>query len=379
MRRVLVALSILAMVLGACGGGAATPSAGGQVTVKIGLSAGFSGDNAFYGQASERGINIAIDELKKTDPSIVFTLVPVDDECTPDGGGRAFGKLLDVDKVDIILGSTCSGATLAGMPLLPKAKVAAMSFAASNDAISQQSGVGGNEYMWRMNLDEGMIAEFGVKYMADQKQTNVVFLGENNDYGRGAAETYAPLLAKYGIKVLSTDFFDPGTNDMRPLITKYIGLKPDAVVMLAEAPECALFARQQKELGVHFNISGRGGCTTPTGLAAVGDVSLVEGAVDFDYWAVTDKQPFLQLWAAKYSEAVDYNAPLAYYATYTLYYAVKAGGPGAAGIEKGLGLVDYQSPIGQIKFDDHHQAHPDVFIITVKNGKAVVLTELPTQ
>jgi branched-chain amino acid transport system substrate-binding protein len=291
----------------------------------------------------------------------------------------AFAKLINVDKVDVILGSTCSGATLAGMPLLPKAKIPAMTYASSNVKISQQSGVGGNEYMWRMNIDEGMIAEYGVKYVADQNQKNVALLVENNDYGRGAAEVYAPLLPKYGITLQTTEYFDVGTNDLRPQITKINALKPDAVLLISEPPECALFARQQAELGIHLALSGRGGCTTPTGLAAVGDVALVEGAVDFDYWAVTDKQPFIKAWEALYTEPVDYNAALAYYAMYTLSYAIKAGGPGPEGIEKGLALVDWQSPIGQIKFDDHHQAHPNLFIIAVQNGKAVVLTEMPTE
>jgi hypothetical protein len=43
-----------------------------------------------------------------------------------------------------------------------------------------------------------------------------------------------------------------------------------------------------------------------------------------------------------------------------------------------LASIDWNSPLGPVKFDDHHQAHPDLFLNTFRNGKVVRLEMLPT-
>jgi branched-chain amino acid transport system substrate-binding protein len=62
----------------------------------------------------------------------------------------------------------------------------------------------------------------------------------------------------------------------------------------------------------------------------------------------------------------------------TLAEAVKVGGTDRAGIQKGLGKVNVKLPIGPIAFDDHHQAHPDLYVLAFASGGVKLIRSLHT-
>lgn len=387
---VAVGAAALALAASGCGGSKSSTAAGGSTsgssssttsgTVKVGLSGALSGSVAFLGQDSQHGAQLAISELEKQNPKIKYSLATADDQCSPAGGASAYRKLTDVDNVDVVLGSPCSGSTLGGMPVLKSSQVAGITFGATNPTISQQSGVGGNTYSWRMNIDDSIMGEAWSKFIADHGVKKVALLVANNDFGRGAAEIYQKTLPANGVKVASTEYYTYGGNDFRPALTKIANEKPGAIVALPEPPECALILKQMKELGLKLPIYSRGGCATDEALKALGSQrSLANGVLEGSYWVGTPQQShFIKAFQQRFHQYPPYNAALAYYGMMTIAKAVAAGGASRSGIESGLAKVNYASPIGPIKFDAHHQAHPDMFILTVRNGKIVVLKTIKT-
>jgi len=387
---VAVGAAALALTASGCGGSKSSTAAGGSTsgssssttsgTVKVGLSGALSGSVAFLGQDSQHGAQLAISELEKQNPKIKYSLATADDQCSPAGGASAYRKLIDVDNVDVVLGSPCSGSTLGGMPVLKSSQVPGITFGATNPTISQQSGVGGNTYSWRMNIDDSIMGEAWSKFIADHGVKKVALLVANNDFGRGAAEIYQKTLPANGVKVASTEYYTYGGNDFRPALTKIANEKPGAIVALPEPPECALILKQMKELGLKLPIYSRGGCATDEALKALGSQrSLANGVLEGSYWVGTPQQSqFIKAFQQRFHQYPPYNAALAYYGMMTIAKAVAAGGVSRSGIESGLAKVNYASPIGPIKFDAHHQAHPDMFILTVRNGKIVVLKTIKT-
>lgn len=382
MRQPLRHATMIAAVLVLAVGGCGQAGSGNEEdkTVKVGLSAAFSGKSAYYGQDAKKGIELAIETLKQTMPDITFELVTADDECSPQGGASAFRKLADVDGVDAILGSPCSSGTLGGMPTLMRSKTPAMTFGSTNAKISQQSGVGGNPYMWRMNIDDSIMGKYWVKYIAEAGITRVAILAANNDFGRGAADLYQGLLPGVGVELVATEFYDLGASDLRPQLSKVRAANAEAFITFAEPPDCAQMLRQMHEMGFSIPMYGRGGCATAEGVRLTGDPALAEGVQEATYWTATDSQrQLLDAYRAKYGEEVPpYNAALAYYGMLTLAEAVKHGGTDREGILAGLRKVDFTTGIGPIKFDDHNQAHPNMFILKVEGGKIKVLDVIDT-
>ncbi|BCL12282.1 ABC transporter substrate-binding protein [Micromonospora sagamiensis] len=383
MRPPMLRAASLAALLALAGGVGACAPAGTEDdgrTVKVGLSAAFSGKSAYYGQDARKGIELAIEHLGRSMPDVDFDLVTADDECSPQGGASAFRKLADVDGVDAILGSPCSSGTLGGMPTLARSRTPAVTFGSTNAKISQQSGVGGNPYMWRMNIDDSIMGRYWTRYIADAGRKRAAILAANNDFGRGAADLYRKLLPEAGVALVATEFYDLGASDLRPQLSKVRAAGADAFITFAEPPDCAQMLRQMREMGMTLPLYARGGCATAEGIRLTGDPALAEGVEEATYWTASDAQrPLLDGYRTRYGDAVPpYNAALAYYGMLTLAEAVRHGGTDRAGILAGLRKVDFTTGIGPISFDEHHQAHPNMFILRIEGGKIRVLDVVDT-
>lgn len=344
-------------------------------TVKVGLSSAFSGAIGFQGADARNGIELAIADIAAAGSDVAYELVIADDECTPAGGANAFRNLIDVQNVDVILGSGCSGATLGGMPaLLEGAEISAMTYGATNPKITES----GNPFMWRMNLNDATIAKSFSRFIADEGVKTVHVLSVNNDFGRGAAAVYEAALPEVGVTMTGADFFTTGSNDLRNVMSKIAQEKPDAVLFFGEPPDCALLARQKRELNIDVKLYSRGACYTDEALHLMGDPNLGNGLAEAAYWARTPEQDMVERYHEKYGSYPAYNAALAYYAMLVVNEAVKVGGPTKQGITEGLTNLDAELAIGPVKFDENHQAYPNLFIVRIEDGVSKVLETITT-
>lgn len=228
------------------------------------------------------------------------------------------------------------------MPLLQRGQVAGVTFGATNPQISQQSGVGGNPYSWRMNIDDSIIGATFAKFIADEGVKTIAFLGQNNDFGRGAFSVYNVDLPKDGVNFVDTEYFTVGATDLRPQLTKIASKHPDALLFFAEAADCANLVNQSHELGLKLKIFSRAACTNDEAINAMTNPQWGNGIVEASYWVQTPDQPVINAFQAKFGTFPPYNAALAYYCMMTVDQAVQAGGASRSGIETGLAKVNYQ-------------------------------------
>src|SRR5581483_671455 len=122
---------------------------------------------------------------------------------TPGEAVSAVRKLVDVDKVDVIVGQTHSGACLGALPVVKELQVPMVIEACSNPKIRDLIGKNGNEWVFRVNPDDVMLANQFAKYMVQHVKTVSIF-AQNDDFGRGAAAAYDAAFKKVGIKLVST-------------------------------------------------------------------------------------------------------------------------------------------------------------------------------
>src|SRR5206468_6194919 len=91
-----------------------------------------------------------------------------DNKATPGEAVSAVRKLADVDQVDVIIGQTHSGACLGAMPVVKELGVPMVIEACSHPKIRELSGKGGNEWTFRVALDDEIMAYTFARYMARQ-------------------------------------------------------------------------------------------------------------------------------------------------------------------------------------------------------------------
>jgi branched-chain amino acid transport system substrate-binding protein len=380
---VLAATALAAMALPglttACSSSPGT-SSGGKTTVTVGLAGSFSGATAFYGQEAQKGADLAAKALNAPGGKYRYKVVTADDECTPDGGASAYSNLVYSQHVNVILGSPCSAATLGGMPTLKRAQVPDLIVSSTSAKITAQAGVGGNPYVWRMNVNDSTMAAAFTKYMHDHSVTKLATIAVNNDYGRGAITFYKADAGGQGISVTDSEYYTQGAGDFRTQLTKIQFSHPGALLMVGSYGDAVVMLQQMRELGFKIPLYTRGDVVSQSFLSLAKNPALGDGAIEATNWDPTyAAYPGIEkAYKAAYGAAAQSYAVQAYLGMQLIAKAVAAGGGSSAEIQQALSSIDWNSPLGPVKFDDHHQAHPEVFLNTFTSGKIVQLETLPT-
>ncbi len=356
--------------------------------IKIGMEIPFSGNDALEGQNIKRGADMAVDEINK-DGGVLgqpIQLIVGDNQCDSAVGVAAIRRLIESDKVVVTLGSLCSSVSLAVMPILQQQKIASLDVTATNPQITARSGVGGNIWKFRMNLNDLLMNQVFAKDVIGKEASKLAIFAVNTDYGRGVIDVVKQTVSD---KVVTTEFFQYGDADFRPQLTRIKASGADAILIAADSPEAAKIITQMYELGLKMKIYGRGTVVTDGTLSLLQKEALpiFEGAKEVNFWIPNPEAGDLQdRYKAKYGEVMLRDNGMGYFGIKVLEQAIKNCGrltgdvvADRACIRDGLEKVDMNLPgLGRIKFDDHHQTHYPMFITAIRNGKVVVLSRVPT-
>ena len=289
----LLTVSMLAGVA-ACGnnGGAGTPGSssnpsGGGTAAKefvIGNPQPLTGVNAQVGDAANKAAALAVKVINENGGfnGVPIRLVNYDDQGAPEEAVKLATKMIQVDKVNAVLGSLTSTCMLAAGKYYNDAKLVA--FGTGNCPTWMEQGW---EYVFRAGLNTGLsmpavgdkMVEMGIKSVA-------VFQGLD-DAAKTSAETFIKVCNERGIEVLTTESYTDGDTDYSGQIAKIISKNPDVVFCSTNGPTMAIFAKQLRQLGYEGLAFNREGLT--------GDAINVAGAAA-DNWAfaypyVTYKSP----------------------------------------------------------------------------------------
>jgi branched-chain amino acid transport system substrate-binding protein len=365
-------------------------SAGAQATppIRIGFASAMSGPAAITGEGVRWGATLAVEEINARGGVMGRKLEAffADNKAQPGEAVSAVRKLVDVDQVDVIIGQTHSGACLGAMPVVKELGVPMVIEACSHPQIRALSGKGGNEWTFRVALDDEIMAYTFARYMARQGVKNSSILAMNNDFGRGAADAYDAAFKKANIKLLSTEFFDPGQPDYRPVLTRLKRANPEAILAIILASDGAPFMRQFRELGLTQRVFSRGSLGSAEFLYQVRDNPKIgDGVIEASYWITGLDPEWDKKWTERYKVPPRIHGSLA---AITLKWAVvpaleialkKHGKADRQTIRAALEEVDVKdSPLGPIKFDANHQAWINMILIEIRDGQLYILEKLPT-
>jgi len=379
-----IAITILALLVGC-----STPQVktdqqkvpvGEKEPIRIGVAASFSGAIAYVGEGYMMGATLAMEELGGEIAGYPIEFYTADNACNPEQAVSAIRKLVDIDHVQLILGSGCSSCTLASMPLLEELKVPQITGGSTAPAITEMAGVGGNPWEFRVNADSSAMASAYAPYVADNAKT-VFFMAFNDDYGRGAVGAIKPILEAKGVKIVGEEYFDRGASDMRPILLKIKETNPDALLLTVTETDGITILRQYKELGLTTKIFGYNS-TIITGLfkeMTPDEPGLNENVMEITWWAqgMTPKmeEAFISRWGTQPNpHRAIYYFIVRYVVKEAIEMAAATGEVTSQSIREALEELSIpDTPIGPIEFDEYHQAHHDLPVYTMKNGKIEIV------
>src|SRR3954470_18691542 len=155
MRRTALAAAVLA--------GLAIAAPARAQSIVIGVSTPSTGPAAVASEWERWGIDLALEEINGAGGVLgrKIEILVLDNKCNPSEGVNVANKLVEA-KVVAIVGSHCSSVHLAAMPIIKEAKIPMITGIASNPQITDLSGVGGNEWAFRINpSDRSMMDALG--------------------------------------------------------------------------------------------------------------------------------------------------------------------------------------------------------------------------
>jgi branched-chain amino acid transport system substrate-binding protein len=359
----------------------ALPAAALADPIVIGFSAPDTGPAATAALWQRWGVDLALDEINKSGGLLgqKVQILEEDNHCNPSEAVNAANKLVEA-KVAAIIGAHCSSATLATMPIVKDAKIPMVEGVATSPKVTELSGVGGNEWVFRINpSDQDMMVGLGRYLKEHTKFHKVSVIAEDTDFGRGGVTAFADVAKGDGISILSTDFYPQNQPDFTTILTRVQQLHPDAIALFQLGGDQINFLRNAMQMGLTIPYTGRvelGGKNMQ-----IIEQGGMEGSVSAWPYSTLIETPINKQFVAQI-QARDHSIP--YLQTWAGYdslrliaQAIKAAGSAEpAKIRDALQHITFVNAMGRtVKFDDHNQAGTTIVINRVQD-KTVKVAEV---
>jgi branched-chain amino acid transport system substrate-binding protein len=197
-----------------------------KTPIKIGLLASKTGALESYGKQTERGFQLGIEYATKGTKEIggrPIEIIIEDTETKPDVAVQKATKLLEKDKVDLLVGSSSSGDTLAVLPLAEEYKKVMIVEPAVADSIT---GANWNKYIFRTARNSSQDAVAGAAAIA-KKDVKIATFAPDSSFGRDGIAAFKAAALKLGATIVTEQYADPKATDYTANIQKVVSAKPD--------------------------------------------------------------------------------------------------------------------------------------------------------
>lgn len=367
--------------LAACGKEQGSSPAGGEKkqasvgnTIKIGIPGAHSGDLASYGLPTVKAAELVVKEINARGGigGKQVELIVEDDVCKPEMAANTAAKLVS-EKVNAVIGHTCSGATKAALGIYKDAGIVVLSPSATNPELTQS---GQYPNFFRTIAPDDAQAKMQVDFAINQlKARRIAVLHDKGDYGKGLAEYAKKYIEASNLaQVVLFEGVTPGAVDYSAVVQKIKGAEADAVIYGGYHPEASSIVMQMRKKAMKTWFISDDGVKDNTFLKVAG--AFAEGV-----YATGPKDTSANPLAIAAVDAHKkaYNADPgafflnAYAATQALLNAIeKAGSTDSEKIKQTLRSQDVDTPLGKIRFDERGDALGVGFAMyQVKNGAYV--------
>lgn len=232
-----------ALVLGAFGALAADP-------IKVGSVLSVTGPAAFLGDPELKTLQQYVDEINKKGGVIgrPLQLVHYDDGSDANKANGFAKRLIDDDKVDVMVGGTTTGATMSMVPLVERAGIPFISLAGAVVIVEPVK-----KHVFKTPHTDRMAAEKVFEDMKKRGLTKVALLSETSGFGQSGKKETEAVAAKYGVTLVANETYGPKDTDMSPQLTKIrntAGVQAVFVFGLGQGP--AIVTKNYKQLGINL-------------------------------------------------------------------------------------------------------------------------------
>ena len=332
--------------------------------IKIGVTLPLTGNLAFLGEDYRDAINLALSEAENT--KYKYEIVFEDDKFDPATGATTANKLIDVDKVAVLIsfGSPVGNVV---SPIAEKSKTPHINGIASDPNVA----IGDYNFVhWTPPYEESKLM---VSEMNKRDIKNVVLIEQNQPGVLAVTNAFKKDIENTDIKLLASEGFNTGERDFRTIISKVKSLGADIYLLEATSPELEILTEQLREAGIATPF------TSVEAFEFTGQPELFEGM-----WYVSAAEQstdFINTYTSEYSAPPKLGAGNGYDVVNMIIHSIEKTGngktkPSSEEIIKELSKIkNFDGAMGQLTMDSDGIVITKAVVRMIKDGKPVTISK----
>ncbi|HEX8148350.1 MAG TPA: ABC transporter substrate-binding protein [Pyrinomonadaceae bacterium] len=338
--------------------------------IRIGALVSLTGSSANYGKSLKQGIDIAVDEVNRGGGINGKKLEVIYEDSQGDAktGISGFNKLVDVDKVPVVIGSI-SSVILAVEPIADEKKVILINSSAISPKICEKA----EDFLFSVMVNGATEAKFMAGEISKKHQSEpIAILFSNNSSGVDTKDNFVKQLESNGGKVAVAEGYELNTTDFKPQLTKLKESKARVGYLIAfSSNEFANILTQSKEIGLNLQWYSYSGIETKETL------DLAKNAAEGVIYSYPQYDPndvafdgFQNKYQSLYQSWADIYTVTSYDALKLLSSIMKNNGTASTAIQQGLRNVGgFKGVLGETKFTNKQCVEKPLMWKIVKDNK----------
>ncbi len=350
-------------------------------TFKIGVITSLTGSNAAFGQAHKNGYTIALEEINAKGGLLgkQVELDYYDDQSRPDQAVQGVSKLVDQDRVPIVLGAYSSESTRAIVPVVTQKQIPLIIPTAVADNVMESN----SPWIFRICAGSGSFATATLDFLrnnGDPKKLAIV--SENTNFGQANNKSMTEAAKAAGLDLVDSESYQASSPDYKSLLQRVKGKNPEVIYFASYLLDASTLMRQSEQL----NLNPKYYTSAGTGFAAAEFPTMDKGAGKYaeytfsvSQWLPSAKWKGSTEFDDKYFKLAGshpaYHAMEAYAVLLVAAAAINnAKSDQAQAIRDAIKQVDLaDTPFGPVKFDARGQNQHPVLITQVQRGQYKVV------
>jgi len=350
-----------------------------RAPIRLGHLNSFTGGIAYAAEISLNAMNLYFDSINWTVAGRKIEIIKEDDQFNPQVGLQKAKKLIESDKVDLLVGVQASNVALAVLNYMKQQKAFYVVSGAGTDAITWDR----YPYLFRTSISAYQLSLPMANYVYDHLGKEVVTTASDYAGGRDVIAQFKGPYLQRGGKILKEIWPPLGTTDFSAYLTDIKSINPPVTYDFMPGADAVRFIQQYSEFGLKEKMPLTGFTIIDSqtvkalGKSAIGIISALTYIDTVDN---PESKAFNAAYQAKFNAAPDLFADYGYVAAKALDEALKMTDGDASNKDKlaeAMSKLQFKAPRGPFRMDPAtHNPIQDIYICQVIEKDGGISTKI---
>ena len=346
--------------------------------IKVGLITPLTGSVSTYGISVRNAIVMGVDQINEAGGinGREIKLIIFDDKGDATEAANITRRLIDRERVEVIMGPVITPCVLAASPIAQAAGVPLITPTGTNTITS----IG--DMIFRAAYKDSFQGETMAQFARENLKLDSVSIiyDVGNDYSTGLMNSFRKKFEDLGGKVISVESYATNDNDFSAQLTSIAMRNPQGLFIPDYYSAAGPIMMQSRQMGMDVPFLGVDGWDSPELAKLAGGYE--EGGYYVNHYSNEDQTASTQAFIAKYKEVYgsgpDAFAALGYDAILITQAALKeASSINHAAIKDAMGTVaNVQAATGTINMDPEGTPVKSVVILQIQDGESVLVDKI---